>query len=81
MVVSSCLQFDVPALCVGNSAPLDPVLGLIVIHGLLPLREEGVHTLISAQEPVHAHNGLEGQDAAKDKKEKPIRTRRSLEGW
>lgn len=47
-----------------RSPPLDPVLGLVVVHGLLPLCQEGVHALVCAQEPVHAHDGLEGQDAA-----------------
>lgn len=46
------------------SPPLDPVLGLVVVHGFLSLSQEGVHALIRAQEPVHAHDGLEGQDAA-----------------
>jgi len=45
------------------SLSLDAVLVLIVVHGLLVLREEGVHALVGAQEPVHAHDGLEGQDA------------------
>lgn len=44
--------------------PLDPILRIIVVHGLLSLSQEGVHALVGAQEPVHAHNGLEGQDAA-----------------
>lgn len=44
--------------------PLDAVLGLVVVHGLLSLGQEGVHALVGAQEPVHAHDGLEGQDAA-----------------
>lgn len=50
-----------------NGAPpplLDSVLRLVVVHGLLSLSEEGVHALVGAQEPVHAHDGLEGQDAA-----------------
>lgn len=45
-------------------APLDPVLRLIVVHGLLSPSQEGVHALIRTQEPVHAHDGLKGQDAA-----------------
>lgn len=46
-----------------RSPPLDPVLGLVVVHRLLSLGQEGVHALVRTQEPVHAHNGLEGQDA------------------
>lgn len=46
-----------------RSPPLDPVLGLVVVHRLLSLGQEGVHALVCAQEPVHAHDGLEGQDA------------------
>lgn len=44
--------------------PLDPILCLVVVHGLLSLSQEGVHALICTQEPVHTHNGFKGQDAA-----------------
>ena len=48
---------------VTNSASLDPVLRLVVVHRLLPLSQERVHALVGAQKPVHADDGLEGEDA------------------
>lgn len=53
-------------MCLGlrRRLPLDPVLRLVVVHGLLSLSQEGVHALICTQEPIHAHDGFEGQDAA-----------------
>lgn len=46
-----------------DGSPLDAVLRLVVVHGLLSLSQEGVHALIGTQEPIHAHDGFEGQDA------------------
>lgn len=46
-----------------DSSPLDAVLRLVVVHGLLSLSQEGVHALIGTQEPIHAHDGFKGQDA------------------
>lgn len=60
---SSCLRVLCASVRVGR-LPLDPVLRLVVVHGLLSLSQEGVHALICTQEPIHAHDGFEGQDAA-----------------
>lgn len=58
------------------TAPLDAVLCLIVVHGLLSLSQEGVHALICTQEPVHAHDGLKGQDAAETSRSASLATDR-----
>lgn len=52
---------------------LDPVLGLVVVHRLLSLGQEGVHALVCAQEPVHAHDGLKGQNAVREGGDRRLR--------
>lgn len=54
MVVSSSFR---------EAGCLDPILCLIVVHGLFPLSQERIHALVGTQEPVHTHNGFERQDA------------------
>ena len=53
--------------------PLDGPLSLVVVHQLLPLGKEGVHTLISTEEPVHTNDGLEGQEAVERREKTEVR--------
>ena len=47
----------------GTLPLLDPVLRFVVVHSLLPLSQEGIHTLVCPQELVHADDGFKGQNA------------------
>lgn len=64
--------------------PLDPILCLVVVHGLLSLSQERVHALICTQEPVHTHNGFKGQDAAETSQRSTLLVaegERTLKNW
>lgn len=54
----------------GNGVPFgkdvsDAVFRFVVVRGLFPLSDEGVHALVRSQEPVHAHDRFEREDARK----------------
>lgn len=56
---SSSERDDVPS---GKDVS-DAVFRLVVVCGLFPLGDEGVHALVRSQEPVHAHDRFEREDA------------------